>query len=149
MNSVSPLLRSGSSSNLKIADHLRTPSIAAVALAFIVICLLLNFPVCHEELDEDGSNREVKPFPSRPVSLIALAASTLASILALLSMTWQQYSLRGGCADVLGIGIRGREEWSRGQVTSIGLCGIRLVDSHNISFAFDSLEYKRASSTNG
>lgn len=65
-------------------------SIAAVALAFVAICLLLTFPGWHEELVEDGgSAREVKPFPSRPVSLIALAASTLASVLALVSMMWQ------------------------------------------------------------
>ena len=115
----------------------------AVALAFIVICLLLSFRGWHEELDEDGSIREVKPFPSQPVSLIALAASTLASILALISMTWQQYSLRGGRNDISGIGIWGREEWSRGQVTSIGLDGIRLVDSHNNIFAFDCLELDR------
>lgn len=40
-------------------------------------------------MDDDGSEREVKPFPSRPVSLIALAASTVASMLALVSMMWQ------------------------------------------------------------
>ena len=64
-------------------------SIAAIALAFVSICLLLTFPGWHEEVDDDGTEREVKPFPSRPVSLIALTASMLASLLALVSMTWQ------------------------------------------------------------
>ena len=64
-------------------------SIAAIALAFVSICLLLTFPGWHEEVDDDGSEREVKPFPSRPISNIALAASTLASLLALVSMIWQ------------------------------------------------------------
>ena len=64
-------------------------SIAAVALAVITIGLLLTFPGWHEEHDDDGNDREVKPFPSRPVSLTALAASALAAILALVSMMWQ------------------------------------------------------------
>lgn len=64
-------------------------SIAAVALAFITICLLLTFPGWHNEVDDNGSDREVKPFPSRPVSLIALAAATLGAMLALVSMIWQ------------------------------------------------------------
>ena len=53
------------------------------------IFLLATFPGWHKEVDDDGTEREVKPFPSRPVSLIALAASTLASLLALVSMIWQ------------------------------------------------------------
>ena len=58
-------------------------------LAFVTICLLATFPGWHEETDENGSERDVKPFPSRPVSKVALAASTLASLLALVSMMWQ------------------------------------------------------------
>lgn len=64
-------------------------SIAANALAFITICLLSTFPGWHPERDDSGSDREVKPFPSREISSIALAASTLASMLALVSMMWQ------------------------------------------------------------
>ena len=64
-------------------------SIAAVALSFIAICLILTFPGWQTDVDDSGSDREVKPFPSRPVSQIALAASTLASILGLVSMIWQ------------------------------------------------------------
>ena len=71
------------------ADYLAAFSIAAIALAFIAMCLLFTFPGWHEEQDDNGSDREVKPFPSRPVSQIALATSTLASLLALVSMIWQ------------------------------------------------------------
>lgn len=41
------------------------------------------------EVGDNASEREVKPFPSRPVSQIALAASTVGAILALVSMVWQ------------------------------------------------------------
>ena len=64
-------------------------SIAAIALALGSICLILTFPGWHIVRDDDGEDREVKPFPSRPVSHIALTASTLASLLALVSMIWQ------------------------------------------------------------
>ena len=63
--------------------------IAAFVLDFISICLLLTFPGLHEEFDDNGSDREVKPFPSRPVMVITLAASTLGAMLALVSMLWQ------------------------------------------------------------
>lgn len=72
-----------------MANNNKISSIAAIALAIITICLLATFPGWHEEIDDTGSEREVKPFPSRPVSLIALAASTLASLLTLVSMMWQ------------------------------------------------------------
>lgn len=64
-------------------------SIAAVALAFITICLLATFPGWHTEIGDDGSDREVKPFPSRSVANIALTTSTLGAMLALVSMIWQ------------------------------------------------------------
>lgn len=76
-----------------MADQSMNFSIAAIALAFIAFCLLLTFPGWHEELeevdDDNDSEREVKPFPSRPLSELALAASTLASMFALVSMLWQ------------------------------------------------------------
>ena len=64
-------------------------SIAAVALAFITICLVITFPGWHTDLDDDGSGREVKLFPSRPVAQIALTTSTLGAMFALVSMIWQ------------------------------------------------------------
>ena len=64
-------------------------SIAAVALAFITICLLLTFPGWEEEIDDDGSAREYKAFPTRSVTFTALTASILGAMFALVSMIWQ------------------------------------------------------------
>lgn len=55
----------------------------------MAICLLATFPGWHVETDEAGSERDVKPFPSRPVSQVAMAALILATLLALVSMMWQ------------------------------------------------------------
>lgn len=63
--------------------------IATIALAFIAICLLATFPGWHTETDDRGDELDVKPFPSKSVSQITLAATTLASLLALVSMMWQ------------------------------------------------------------
>ncbi|CAF9937490.1 MAG: hypothetical protein ALECFALPRED_007275 [Alectoria fallacina] len=72
-----------------MADNVINFSIAVIALAFITILLLATFPGWHEEQNDSGSDVEIKPFPSRPVIVIAMAASTLASMLALVSMMWQ------------------------------------------------------------
>lgn len=72
-----------------IANRFTACSIAAVALAFITICLLLLFPGWQTDDDDDGSEREVKLFPPRPLTQIALTASTLGAMFALVSMVWQ------------------------------------------------------------
>ena len=64
-------------------------SIIAIIFAFICFLLLATFPGWHEEEDSEGSEREVKPFPSRPVSQIALAIIFIASIFILVSVLWQ------------------------------------------------------------
>jgi magnesium-transporting ATPase (P-type) len=71
----------------KANDHQN--SIIAVIFSFICVLLLATFPGWHEETDSDGSDREVKPFPSRPVSQIALAIIFIASIFVLVSVLWQ------------------------------------------------------------
>ncbi|KAJ1325716.1 Factor-induced protein 1 [Microdochium nivale] len=63
--------------------------IIAIIFAFICFLLLATFPGWHEEEDSEGSEREVKPFPSRPVSQIALAIIFIASIFILVSVLWQ------------------------------------------------------------
>ncbi|KAI9723689.1 MAG: hypothetical protein M1812_000989 [Candelaria pacifica] len=63
--------------------------IVAIVLAFICFLLLATFPGWHEEIDDRGSDREVKPFPSRPVSQVALALIFVASIFVLVSVLWQ------------------------------------------------------------
>lgn len=64
-------------------------SIIAVIFAFICLLLLATFPGWHEEEDERGSERDVHPFPSRPVSQVALAIIFIASIFVLVSVLWQ------------------------------------------------------------
>ncbi|TRX95959.1 hypothetical protein FHL15_003101 [Xylaria flabelliformis] len=63
--------------------------IIAIIFAFVCFLLLATFPGWHEEEDSEGSEREIKPFPSRPVSQIALAIIFIASIFVLVSVLWQ------------------------------------------------------------
>ncbi|KAJ5766944.1 uncharacterized protein N7511_004560 [Penicillium nucicola] len=63
--------------------------IVAVILAFFCFILLATFPGWHDEIDETGSEREVKPFPSRPVSQVALALIFVSSVFVLVSVLWQ------------------------------------------------------------
>jgi len=59
-------------------------------MAFVVFILLATFPGWHEETDgRTGSEVDVKPFPSRPVSQAALALIFIASIFILVSVLWQ------------------------------------------------------------
>lgn len=63
--------------------------IAAIIFAIISIYLFSTFPGWHEEIDDDGQECDVRPFPS-PITLnSAFTTSTLASLLALVSMLWQ------------------------------------------------------------
>lgn len=63
--------------------------IVAIIFAFICFVILATFPGWHEEIDERGSERDVKPFPSRPVSQVALALIFVASVFVLVSVLWQ------------------------------------------------------------
>lgn len=63
--------------------------IVAVVLSFFCFILLATFPGWHEERDESGSDVEVKPFPSRPVSQAALALIFVSSVFVLVSVLWQ------------------------------------------------------------
>lgn len=51
--------------------------------------LLATFPGWHEEENSEGSAMDVKPFPSRPVSRVALGCTTASAIVALLASFWQ------------------------------------------------------------
>ncbi|CAI6333447.1 unnamed protein product [Periconia digitata] len=71
----------------------------AIVLAFASVLLLATFPGWHEETDErTGSVVDVKPFPSRPISQIALSCSFVASILLLISGLWQHVGSVGAAA---------------------------------------------------
>ncbi|KAI5361123.1 Putative Cell fusion protein Dni1/Fig1 [Septoria linicola] len=64
--------------------------IIAIVLAFVTFLLLATFPGWHEEHDaRTGSDIDIKPFPSRPVSQVALALIFIASIFVLVSVLWQ------------------------------------------------------------
>lgn len=63
--------------------------IVAIILAFFTFILLATFPGWHEETDVHGSDVDVKPFPSRPVSQVALALIFISSVFVLVSVLWQ------------------------------------------------------------
>jgi hypothetical protein len=63
--------------------------IVAIVLAFLTFLLLATFPGWHTSTGSDGSEHEVKPFPSRPVSQVALATIFIASVFVLVSVMWQ------------------------------------------------------------
>ncbi|KAK2771100.1 hypothetical protein CKAH01_14478 [Colletotrichum kahawae] len=66
--------------------------IVSIILAIFTFLLLATFPGWHEEEDSEGSDREVKPFPSRPVTYLALACVLFSAIIALLAAFWQHMS---------------------------------------------------------
>ncbi|KAI1386242.1 Ca2+ regulator and membrane fusion protein Fig1-domain-containing protein [Hypoxylon trugodes] len=68
----------------------------AIVFTFVSIFLLATFPGWTEEEDSDGSDREIKPFPSRPVSYAALALSTIAALFSFISVFWQH--IASACA---------------------------------------------------
>ncbi|OBT49197.1 hypothetical protein VE00_00148 [Pseudogymnoascus sp. WSF 3629] len=63
--------------------------IIAIIFAFICFILLATFPGWHTAENEDGSEVDVKPFPSRPVSQVSLAIIFIGSIFVLVSVLWQ------------------------------------------------------------
>jgi len=63
--------------------------IVAIILAFLCLILLATFPGWHAETDASGSQLDVKPFPSRPVSQTALALIFISSVFVLVSVLWQ------------------------------------------------------------
>jgi Ca2+ regulator and membrane fusion protein Fig1 len=63
--------------------------IVAIILAFLTFILLATFPGWHTDTSSSGSEQEVKPFPSRPVSQVALATIFIASVFVLVSIMWQ------------------------------------------------------------
>lgn len=64
-------------------------SIIAVILAFFCFILLITFPGWHEIDDGTGSEKEVRPIPSRAVSQVALALIFVSSVFVLVSVLWQ------------------------------------------------------------
>ncbi|KIV96333.1 hypothetical protein PV10_00214 [Exophiala mesophila] len=63
--------------------------IIAIVLAFLTFLLLATFPGWHTTVGHDGSEQEVRPFPPRAVSQVALATIFIASVFILVSVMWQ------------------------------------------------------------
>ncbi|KAK4033970.1 Ca2+ regulator and membrane fusion protein Fig1-domain-containing protein [Parachaetomium inaequale] len=64
----------------------------SIIFGFVCFLLLGTFPNWHTETGDDGSEREVKPFPSRPVTQLALLLVSAASLFALVAALWQHLS---------------------------------------------------------
>lgn len=64
-------------------------SIVAIVLAFIVFLLLASFPGWHTVETGEGSDVDIKRFPSRIVSQSALALIFIAAVFVLVSVLWQ------------------------------------------------------------
>ncbi|KAJ5663109.1 hypothetical protein N7507_003840 [Penicillium longicatenatum] len=78
-----------------IAEEFRTKIVfdgllyISVVLIFACFLLLSTFPGWHSETLDGGSEVEVKPFPSRPVSQLALGIITLSFGFLFVSVFWQ------------------------------------------------------------
>lgn len=64
----------------------------SIIMSSVSFFLLATFPGWHEEVDSVGSDREVKSFPSRSISILALACVTVASVFSVISALWQHLS---------------------------------------------------------
>lgn len=71
----------------------------SVVLAFICLLLLATFPGWHEERDQHtGSMVDVKPFPSRPVSMAATSQAFVSALILLVASLWQHVGAVGAAA---------------------------------------------------
>lgn len=99
----------------------------SIILSLACFLLLSTFPGWHEEEGSDGSEREVKPFPSRPVSTVALFCITIAGIFSLVSALWQHLSAAATVSMVKAFGYG----YVRGHVGTIAMVlgwgGITLI----------------------
>lgn len=65
-------------------------SVITAILSAIALALLLTFPGWHREFTEDtGSERDVKPFPSRTITGAIFGLLTAASMLGIALLLWQ------------------------------------------------------------
>jgi hypothetical protein len=62
----------------------------------LAILLLATFPGWHEEEDAAGEEKEVKPFPSRPISYLALSVLLAASLFSVISIFVQHVASATG-----------------------------------------------------
>ncbi|CAO2647263.1 Nn.00g081850.m01.CDS01 [Neocucurbitaria sp. VM-36] len=70
----------------------------AVVLASFCTTLLATFPSWDTDNLRTGSDVDIKPFPSRPVSQVALAQAFVAAVLLLIASLWQHVGAVGSAA---------------------------------------------------
>ncbi|KAI1344735.1 Ca2+ regulator and membrane fusion protein Fig1-domain-containing protein [Xylariaceae sp. FL0016] len=86
---------------LRLAQEIRTGVvfyvliIIAIVLVLISIALLVTFPGWRDNVDSQVSEREIKPFPSRPISHAALGLAFAAAGLGFASAFWQHIGVAG------------------------------------------------------
>ncbi|KAL2802377.1 Ca2+ regulator and membrane fusion protein Fig1-domain-containing protein [Aspergillus granulosus] len=84
---------------LAIGDNFRDEIIVSVIVIMSIIpiffgfYILSTFPGWHEEVDGEGDEVEVKPFPSLPVVTIALAFYVLAELFLVVAILWQHVAV--------------------------------------------------------
>jgi hypothetical protein len=72
-----------------------------IVLTFVSFSLVATFPGWREERDiRTGSDVDVRPLPSRPVSQIAFSCAGVAAMLCLISGLWQHVGAVGAAAMV-------------------------------------------------
>lgn len=65
-----------------------TLSILATALIAATKFIVATFPGWHEDVDDRGSERDVRPFPHEKMMVGALGCETLAGVLVVVGMIW-------------------------------------------------------------
>ncbi|OHE99307.1 hypothetical protein CORC01_05348 [Colletotrichum orchidophilum] len=64
----------------------------SIIFGFATFILLATFPNWYETENSEGSSIEIKPFPSRPISHVALACVFVSALISLLATFWQHLS---------------------------------------------------------
>lgn len=65
----------------------------AIISSSLALFLLSTFPSWYELSYDPGSEVDIRPFPSRPVSLVACALAFISSIILLLSSLWHHVAV--------------------------------------------------------
>ncbi|KAL6408232.1 hypothetical protein AUP68_08084 [Ilyonectria robusta] len=100
---------------IQIGHHFRTQMVTCgqiiiyLILAVVTFVLLARFPGWREEEDPGGSMIDVRPFPSRKLTNIALITNGLGSIGLFISVAWQNIAVASVAAVVEGMRYDGVE----------------------------------------
>ncbi|RDW74613.1 Fig1 domain-containing protein [Aspergillus mulundensis] len=86
---IDPLNLLAIAANFKDEVILSVIMIMATVLVFVGFYALGTFPGWHEEMDAEGSIREVKPFPSNLVLQLVVGCHFIASLFLIVAVLWQ------------------------------------------------------------